>query len=406
MPFDLARADPRMRRALERRAAEARALVKEALRRDPQAGETVRKLLQPPVASGGGGGQAAPPSREEMVQGMAARKRALQAAMEQAGVWDEWQRLQSAPYDEAMASLGQGLEVTEHTTLGVDGNSIPLCTIRPAGAGPVPCVYYIHGGGMVSLSSRDGKFQMFGRLVARQGVAVCLVEFRNAAEATKAVPEVAPYPAGLNDCYDGLVWLNSNKAALGLSDEICVAGESGGANLSLAVALRAKRQGQLHLLSAGVFALCPYIAGHWPLGVQHEGILGASHVENGPMPGSAGLTVATMYGIEAFRAKDPLAWVGFATEEDLRGLPRMVISVNEGDVYRDEGVNLYRRCLRAGVAAQCRMVMGTLHANDMEWDVIPDVALSTARAMADFAANGRMLQRLSMPPSLPPPSKL
>lgn len=122
------------------------------------------------------------------------------------------------------------------------------------------------------------------------------------------------------------------------------------------------------------------------------------------MPGGGGLGSAIGYGIDAFEARDPLAWPGFATVEDLRGLPRVVISVNEGDVFRDEGIVFYRRCLAAGVAAQCRNVMGTLHASDLAWHMVPDVALSSARAMADFAADGSPLRRLSMPPPVPTPA--
>jgi acetyl esterase/lipase len=54
------------------------------------------------------------------------------------------------------------------------------------------------------------------------------------------------------------------------------------------------------------------------------------------------------YGIEAFEARDPLAWPLFATDDDLRGLPRTVISVNECDPLCDEGVAMYRKLLAAG----------------------------------------------------------
>ena len=58
------------------------------------------------------------------------------------------------------------------------------------------------------------------------------------------------------------------------------------------------------------------------------------------------------YGIEAFKNSDPLAWPGFATKEDVTGLPPTVISVNECDPLRDEGIAFYRlvalgRCARA-----------------------------------------------------------
>ncbi|MFB3087994.1 MAG: alpha/beta hydrolase, partial [Acidiferrobacterales bacterium] len=43
------------------------------------------------------------------------------------------------------------------------------------------------------------------------------------------VPEVAPFPAGLNDCVSGLKWVHANADKLQInSDQIIVAGESGG----------------------------------------------------------------------------------------------------------------------------------------------------------------------------------
>ena len=74
------------------------------------------------------------------------------------------------------------------------------------------------------------------------------------------------------------------------------------------------------------------------------------------------------YGIEELEARNPLAWPGFATIEDVRGLPEIVISVNECDPLRDEGINFYRLLLAAGVPAQCRQVMGTIHATEIVSD--------------------------------------
>ena len=42
-------------------------------------------------------------------------------------------------------------------------------------------------------------------------------------------------------------------------------------------------------------------------------------------------------------------------------MPPHVISVNELDPLRDEGLDYYRRLLRAGVSAVGRMVAGTCH---------------------------------------------
>ncbi len=46
------------------------------------------------------------------------------------------------------------------------------------------------------------------------------------------------------------------------------------------------------------------------------------------------------YGIDELERRNPLAWPGFATEEDVKGLVPTIISVNECDPLRDEGVEL------------------------------------------------------------------
>ena len=282
--------------------------------------------------------------------------------------------------DTEEAAPSAGLRVhTEKITSSPDGNSINLQVIRPDNDEIVPCVYYIHGGGMASLSCYDGMYRGWGKLIAANGVAVVMVDFRNCVSASSA-PEVEPFPAGLNDCLSGLRWVTDNTATLGIDgDRVIVAGESGGGNLTLATALRLKREGDLGLVK-GFYALCPYIAGEWPnpdypSSIENNGILLELHSNRGAMG----------YGIEELHARNPLAWPGFATVDDVSGLPPVVISVNECDPLRDEGIAFYRLLLEAGVAARCRQVMGTMHGTEIFTIACPDVSRDTARDIAGFA---------------------
>ena len=90
------------------------------------------------------------------------------------------------------------------------------------------------------------------------------------------------------------------------------------------------------------------------------------------------------YGIEELHKRNPLAWPGFATEDDLRGFPPTVISVNECDVLRDEGVNFYRTLLRAGASARCRELLGTIHGTEIFPLAAPDISRDTAASIAHF----------------------
>src|SRR5580704_12173686 len=283
--------------------------------------------------------------------------------------------------DTEEAAPSAGLRVsTEQFVSAPDGNTIKLRITRPDNEETVACVYYIHGGGMSNLSCFDGMYRGWAKLIAANGVAVVMVDFRNSVVASSA-PEVAPFPAGLNDCVSGLRWVATHPDDFGIDPErIVVAGESGGGNLTLATGLALKRDGDLGLVT-GLYALCPYIAGQWPApdspsSIENEGILLRLHNNRGAMG----------YGIEAFEARNPLAWPGFALVDDVRGFPPTVINVNECDPLRDEGVNFFRLLLAADVPARCRQMMGTMHGTEIFAIACPDVSRDTARDIAAFAA--------------------
>lgn len=309
-------------------------------------------------------------SRDELLAEMNGAA-AKQMAITLKGVFDAMDTEAVAP--------SAGLRVTEHAVVSQpDGNRINIRFIRPETQEKLPCVYYIHGGGMQVMSCYDGHYRAWARTIAAQGVAVAMVDFRNALMPS-SVPEVAPFPAGLNDCISGLKWLHESSAILNIdTSAIVVAGESGGGNLALASGLKLKRDGELRLIK-GLYALCPYIAGKWPLpqnpsSVENNGIFMDLHDNRGAMA----------YGIEEFNASNPLAWPGFATDDDVRGLPPTVISVNECDPLRDEGINFYRLLLANGVNTRCRQVMGTIHAIDILPMCCPDISRATVRDIVAF----------------------
>ena len=277
-----------------------------------------------------------------------------------------------------------GLEISEREfTSQPDGNTIKIRFVRPEGEEKVPCVYYIHGGGMMTFSCFYGNYRAWSKIIAANGVAVAMVDFRNALTPSSA-PEVAPFPAGLNDCVSGVRWLHANAEELGIdADRIIVAGESGGGNLTIATGLKLKQDGDLDIVS-GLYPLCPYIAGQWP-----QDHLPSSTENNGILIGLHSNRGAMAYGMEALEAKNPLAWPLFAKEDDVRGFPKTMISVNECDPLRDEGIEFYRLLMRAGVSARCREVRGTCHAAELLMNAVPDISGDTAADIARFAKLGR-----------------
>src|SRR5215469_6990748 len=156
-------------------------------------------------------------------------------------------------------SPSAGLRVhSEKIVSSPDGNAINLQVIRPDNRDTVACVYYIHGGAMAMLSCYDGMYRGWGKIIAANGVAVVMVDFRNSL-LPSSTPDIAPFPAGLNDCVSGLKWAVANAGHLGIDPQrIVVAGESGGANLAIATALKLRQDGEVGLIK-GLYVLCPYI---------------------------------------------------------------------------------------------------------------------------------------------------
>jgi alpha/beta superfamily hydrolase len=93
---------------------------------------------------------------------------------------------------------------------------------------------------MASLMAADPMYQRWRNELARKGLVVVEVEFRNGGGRLGN----HPFLAGLNACASALRWMHANRPSLVVSS-LVVSGESGGGNLSLATAIKAKYYGYL-----------------------------------------------------------------------------------------------------------------------------------------------------------------
>jgi acetyl esterase len=262
---------------------------------------------------------------------------------------------------------------------GVDGNDITLYVHRPSdGATSLPGVLHIHGGGMAFLEAAGPAYGRWRDLLAASGLVVVGVEFRNGG----GKHGDHPFPAGLNDCTSALRWVHEHRSALGIS-ALVVSGESGGGNLTLATALRVKRDGDIALID-GVYAMCPFISGAYAAPPSE---LTSLHENDGYMIECRMMGALTrVYDPTGDHDGNPLAWPYHAPLDELAGLPPHVISVNQLDPLRDEGLVYYQRLAAAGVPVMCRTVNGTCHAGDMMFEAaMPEVTAGTVRDIKAFA---------------------
>jgi acetyl esterase/lipase len=273
------------------------------------------------------------------------------------------------------------VESWTETINGVDGNEIRLFIHRPKDApAEAPCIVHTHGGGMVIMTAEDPMFIRLRNSLAAAGAAVVGVEFRNGGGRLGN----HPFPAGLNDCASAVQWTHANRARLGISS-IVISGESGGGNLCIATTLKAKQEGWVDQID-GVYAMCPYIYG----GYANPDPALLSLVENDGymLECSSMAPMAKVYDPNGENATNPLAWPYHAQPSDLEGLPRHVISVNELDPLRDEGLAFYRKLAAAGVPVTARTIHGTPHAGDQGFpDIAPELYAELIRLMVDFAGS-------------------
>ena len=260
---------------------------------------------------------------------------------------------------------------------GVDGNIISLTISKPLEMeSEIPAILHIHGGGMTMLTAEDPNYVAWRGNLASKELVVVGVEFRNVAGKLGN----HPFPAGLNDCLSALDWLYNNKKDLGVS-KIVVSGESGGGNLSLATALKAKDNGSIEQID-GVFAQCPYISNKYgksknelPSLIENDGyFLNVEMMD----------VMASMY--DGAESKNPYAWPLYADNDLLKELPPHIITVNELDPLRDEGIEYYRMLLKAEVNVRAITLNGTVHAAEGIFKkFMPELYESVTNQIKEFA---------------------
>ena len=273
----------------------------------------------------------------------------------------------------SVVKLPEGLVNQTETIKGEDNNEIKLYITRPEIiSGDLPGILHIHGGGMAIMTANDPNYIYWRNKLASTGLVVVGVEFRN----TAGILGEHPFPAGLNDCISSLKWVYENKKKLGIS-KIIVSGESGGGNLSIATGLKAKEDGIIDYID-GIYAQCPYISNLYNKGENEL----KSLIENNAYflrTDDLGLTASIYDGIES---KNPLAWPYHANKIQLQGLPPHVITVNELDPLRDEGIIFSEKLKHAGVNVRTKIIKGTVHAAE---NIFPlDIPIIHNQAIEDI----------------------
>ncbi|KAK0891802.1 hypothetical protein LTR91_023433 [Friedmanniomyces endolithicus] len=283
------------------------------------------------------------------------------------------------PGDENEPNVEHSIE----TIKGVDDNDIKLHIFRKAGTEKevLPCVVYLHGGGMNIIDNVNPVHVRWCTSLALSGVAVMMTDFRNAwTEAERNV-----FPAGLKDCAAAVKYIAAHKTELGIG-KIITQGESGGANLAIATALKANREGWIEFID-GVFGIVPYISGAYGWSTEQKIVTFPSMIEtNGYLLDMGGLAALAAYYTESKDATNPLAWPYYASEKDLIGLPPHILLMDELDPLRSEGQAFFRKLTAAGVSVLASVTLGTTHGSSLMFRAaLPELHNGTVASIAAFA---------------------
>lgn len=266
------------------------------------------------------------------------------------------------------AALGTGpdMATVNDVVVPTRGGSVSARLLVPAGeVGGL--VVYLHGGGWVVGSVDD--FETLGRTLAeRSGCAVLLPDYRLAPE--------HPFPAGLEDAEDAILWAARHTARLvGSEVPLVVAGDSAGGNLATVA--------------------CRRLAGRVDVALQ---VL-VYPVTDSDFDSDSYRNV----GVVVPLTRDDMRWffahyapenlwehedVAPARASDLGAMPPTLVVTAEHDVLCSEGQLYAQRLTHAGVDAEhvsyAGMVHGFLrlhHHVDVADQALADVAAAIARAV-------------------------
>lgn len=225
--------------------------------------------------------------------------------------------------------MPEGVTISDRTVPGAAGE-IGVKVFVPNGPTGLPLLIYIHGGGWV-IGSPATHAKLCAELALGSSCVVVSVDYRMAPE--------HPAPAPLDDCVAAITYIVANAAQFGANGtRFAIGGDSAGANLTAAAALRLRDQGgpqaRLLLLFYGAYV------GDLDL---------PSVIENGE--GKLLTREAMRWFYEQYLSggastDDPLV---APIKADLRGLPPALLIVGTQDPLLDDNKLFSKALTEAGV---------------------------------------------------------
>lgn len=238
-----------------------------------------------------------------------------------------------------------GVDVSEKT-ISVDGYSIKLNVVRPAGHDDIlPAFIFIHGGGWV-LGDFPTHERMVRDLVVLSGAVAVFVNYT-------PTPD-DKYPKAINEIYAATKWVAEHGNEIKVDGKrLAIVGNSVGGNMSTVTCLKAKKGGGPEIKVQ--ILMWPIVDANFE--TESYQLFG----EDRFLTTSLMKWMYDMYIEDPSKRSDIFASPLNATLEELKGLPPALIQVAENDILRDEGEAYGRKLDEAGVLVTSLRYNGMIH---------------------------------------------
>ena len=239
-----------------------------------------------------------------------------------------------------------------------DRPKIRLRVYRPKSvAAPTPVLVWLHGGGYV-MGRPELDDVCCAQYVRESGITVVSVDYRCAPK--------HPFPAGLEDSYSALKWVESHSQELGIdAKRIAIGGASAGGGLAASLVQLAHDRQEIR----PVFQLLVY-----PM-LDDRTVLRSDVGDNDNLMWNQ---KSNRFGWESYLggkcgAADVPEYSVPARRGDLSGLPPAWIGVGTVDLFHDEDMAYAQRLKRCGVECEIYAVPGAFHGFDTFAPKVPIV---------------------------------
>ena len=197
----------------------------------------------------------------------------------------------------------------------VSADGVPCEWLIPQNSPADHVLLYLHGGGFV-FGLTPLHLQMGAYLAHKMGMRILMVDYRTAPN--------HPFPAALDDCTTVYLWLLNQGI---LAENIVVAGDSAGGNLTITMLMRLRDRGDS--LPAAAACLSP-VTDLTPRDNRRKGF-------KDPLLPPKAVKFYNQSYIGNNDAHIPLISPVFG---DLRGLPPLLVHAGEDEILRDDAVRI------------------------------------------------------------------